>query len=522
MEKAIEYRLLGAVNFEKNKFNVYVDNKHRKFYLKILDTKDYIDLTYPTLEEFIGLNKLFEINYIKDKYYFLGRSGKRENKKESNDKEEKLSKRRIVSFIPKILTKSGLISLAMAITLSGCTLGNTNEVDSTSQSENLIVSQETKRVEDMTDEEVLEYYGYNGYYKKMADGIYALNSMSINGEIFTVCRDVDEFKKAVGLEGIPTYEDIIEAIKANETITGRYEEWFIEAITNLSNNREFDGTDFSVLLYNIENMKLREKTSDEIINESNVPTAQAYFFPETKEVAVNPERVTQVVFLHEVLGHACSETVTDDNVIFSSKAILAVIERTEDGSVYDIYNSMIGAGLEEGKADMIAEVALNGKESSPSSYDIEKESFREFKETLGLSWKDVINSPSTLAIITKMSEAGIEDPIEYIDNTDSLYHVGIFEEFDDEICFKNNIGDFLIEYAKIQIELGRSKDDVINEISEVIKSSPTYSGLIGINTVTPKDVTNLQEFEEYIKTSISEIGNEKSDELVNKEEIEIE
>ena len=64
MEKAIEYRLLGAVNFEKNKFNVYVDNKHRKFYLKILDTKDYIDLTYPTLEEFIGLNKLFEINSI--------------------------------------------------------------------------------------------------------------------------------------------------------------------------------------------------------------------------------------------------------------------------------------------------------------------------------------------------------------------------------------------------------------------------------------------------------------------------
>ena len=121
-----------------------------------------------------------------------------------------------------------------------------------------------------------------------------------------------------------------------------------------------------------------------------------------------------------------------------------------------------------------------------------------------------------------MSEAGIEDPIEYIDNTDSLYHVGIFEEFDDKICFKNNIGDFLIEYAKIQIESGRSKDDVINEISEVIKSSPTYSGLIGINTVTPNDVTNLQEFEEYIKTSISEIGNEKSDELVNKEEIEIE
>ena len=50
MEKSIEYKLLGKINFKGNKYNVYIDAKYRKIYLKIIDTEYLMNLTYPTLE----------------------------------------------------------------------------------------------------------------------------------------------------------------------------------------------------------------------------------------------------------------------------------------------------------------------------------------------------------------------------------------------------------------------------------------------------------------------------------------
>ena len=507
MEKSIEYKLLGKINFKGNKYNVYIDAKYRKFYLKIIDTEYLMNLTYPTLEEFIQLNRLFGINYIEDKCYLTNR----------DHTNQKFSDRKTVKFIPKVITKTGLISLATALLLSGCTLNNNAKTSDSNQTETVeVMEEESKTIEEMTDEELLKYYGVSS--EKIEDGIYALNEMTIDGKTYTVCKNVDEFKEQVGMEGIPTYDDLINAIKNNGTITGRYEEWFIEAINNLSQNEEFNGVDFSVLLYNIQKMQLREKNADEIREESDTPTTQAYFAPSTKDVAINPETVTKVIYLHEVLGHACTETITEDNIYFRSQAVITVLDRNEDGSINNIYNSIIGEGLEEGKSDMLAEVALNNEEISLSSYDIEKESVRELKETLGLSWADIINNSMSLKMLAKMSKIGIENPIKYLDNTDTLYHATMFEDFDDSIRFKNNMGDFLIDYAQSQIKSGRTVDEVSSQISQMIQASPAYPNYIGTKTFAVKDLTNMQEYEKYVINSIQELKNDKQELQSDKEE----
>lgn len=517
MEKSIEYKLLGKINFQCNKYNVYIDNKYRKFYLRIIDTDKLMNLTYPTLEEFINLNKLFGMNYIKDiNYYFI----------EKNNSEHKLSDSKKVRFIPKVLTTAGLISLSAAILLSGCGMQDIgtphiSETTSIVETTNTEQSQtqeavKAKTVAEMTDEEILEYYGYPA--DKIENGIYSLNRIKSDGESYTICRNVNEFKEYTGIKGIPTYEDLLNAIENNESITGRYEEWFKEAINNLSQNEEFNGVDFSVLLYNIQRMKIQEKTSEEIRNGSNDAFAKAYFHPKTKDVVVNPDTVTQIVFLHEILGHAITQTITEEDIFFESEAVITVIDRADDGNINDINNIIIGYGLEEGKADLLAELALNNSTSSTSNYDIEKESFREFKETLGLTWADIINNSMTLKIIAKMSELGMNDSIKYVDNSDTLYRANMFDDIDDSIRFKNNIGEFLLDYSQSQIKAGRSIEEVSNQISKMIQESSAYPNSIGIATMFPKDLTNMMEFEEYVVSLIEKPQNiEKETKLADNE-----
>lgn len=493
MEKSIEYMLLGKINFQGSKYNVYVDNKYRKFYLKIIDSDKSMNLAYPTLEEFISLNKLFGMNYINHINYYI----------DENNSNHKLSDSKRVKFIPKVVTKTGLISLAAAILLSGCGVqdiptSNISEATSIVETTNTEETAEPKTIQEMTDEEVLEYYGYP--INKIEDGIYALNRIKSNGESYTICRNVNEFKKYTGMKGQPSYDDLLKAIENNVSITGRYEEWFKEAINNLSQNEDFKGVDFSVLLYNIQRMEIEEKTTEQIRDESNKTFAKAYFNPKTKQVAINPDTVTQVVFLHEILGHACTQTITEENIYFESEAVITILDRAEDGSVNDISNVIIGYGLEEGKADMIAELALKGSARSPSSYDIEKETFREFKETLGLTWADIINNSMTLKIISKMAELGMDNSIKYVDSSDTLYRVGMFEDFDENVRFKNNMGQFLLDYAQSQIKAGKTMKDVSNQISQMIQGCLT--NWIGISTMVPKDATNMKEFEEYVLSLI--------------------
>lgn len=483
MENSITYKLLGKVNYKGNEFNIYRDKKYRKFYLKIIKDNNFANLMYPTWEEYNELNKIFGMNYIKDIETLI---------KQKNSG-SKLSDKKIVKFIPKVITKVGLLTILTAIKLCG------DELKSGSIS--------TQIISQITDENLLEYRGYS--IEKIEDGIYALNKVTVDEDTYIMCRNVDELKKELGLEGIPTYDDLLNAIKNNENISGRYEEWFCEAISNLSHNEEFKDVDFSVLLYNIQRMKIEEKTSEEIIERAENDNVVAFYEPATQKVGVNPNNVTKYIFLHEALGHASTQLIVD-NIHYESNVILSIVDRNSDGSMGNIDAIFIGSGLEEGKADLLTEISLNFSEKAASVYDIEKETFREYKETLRLSWADIINNSMTLKIITEMKKIGIENPIEYIDNSDILHNANAsdklhYGELEDEVKFKNNVGNFLIEYSGLQIDAGRTKEDVVAQISQMIQLSDAYPYEIGVRRWYPVDDTNMQEFEEYVIDSIEKL-----------------
>lgn len=486
MEESIEYNLIGRINFQSNKYNIYRDNKYRKFYLRIINTDKEIDLTYPTLDEYINLNKIFGMNYIKDIVYFI----KNDEIKESK---QKLSKKKKIQFIPKVLTKSGLVGLIAAISLSGCNV-------------NIPIKKTDylpyRFLKLMSDEEIFEDRGYS--VDEIAEGIYVPKEINFVKGIYKNCKNVEEFKKYVGMEGVPTYEDLLDAIDANKNITGKYSEWFKEGINNLSKNKDFDNVDFSVLLYNIQKMKIQEKTIEEMVGDLKGVTAAGYFSPYENLVTIT-ENVEKSVFLHEALGHGSTLAMTENKVVFQSYGILLTLDRKKDQTFEMDYNTF-GYALEEGKAQLLTEAALNYVEDSTTiKYDIEKETFREIKETLGLSWEDIINNSMTLKIFSKMSELGIKDPIKYIDNSDILHYADMYDEIDDSVKFKNNMGNYLLEYAEIQIKAGRSKEDVLNQISEMIKDSFAYPYSIGLTTRSSIDITNMKEYEDYVLELIEKL-----------------
>ena len=83
----------------------------------------------------------------------------------------------------------------------------------------------------------------------------------------------------------------------------------------------------------------------------------------------------------------------------------------------------------------------------------------------------------------------------------------MFEDFDENVRFKNNMGQFLLDYAQSQIKAGKDMKDVSNQISQMIQESFAYKTLLGISTMMPKDVTNMKEFEEHVLNLIEKSQN---------------
>ena len=500
MEDIIEYKLLGRIEYKGNKYNVYRDNDLQKFYLKIVEDNGMVNLVYPTLEEYLELNKKFLGNCIKKINCVEIKSEKKAsfNSKGQND----LVNVKMLRFVPRVIARTGLVSLSTALLLTGCGFPRINRLNmfGTRVESEATTSEEPKDVADMTDIELLEYY-YGSPVEEIAPRKYVLPTLRIESEVFTICQNAEQFRKCVGMEKRPTYDDLLNAVASNSNITGKHEKWLKEAIINLSHNPDFDNVDFSAFLYNLQRMTIEEKSLDEVAEDSEKTGAAAYFRCAESKVVISKERDSKFVFLHEALGHSVTEVLTEDGIFFRTYVVFVEMKRAKNGDIGDINAYMNGDSLEEGKADFLTEVALNNSEVSPSSYDVEKETFRELKETLQLSWADIINNSMTLEILLRMRELGMSENLKYIDNADLLHEVHEFEECDDSITFKSNIGAFMIDYAQSQMKSGKTLEEVLKQIVKVLNDSPSSIG-------TEKFISNyfliMQEFKEYVVDSIIE------------------
>lgn len=480
MELIVEYKLLGRLRHNGNLFNIYEDNKYRKFYLRLIENNDKIELSYPTLDEFNALNKIFNVNYISSILCFF-------KKNDTDDSGNKLYNKKKIKIIPKVITSTGLVCLAMALALTGCGINHTNEPSSIPSTTGLHSSY--KDESEMSDEELL-IYNYGDIFYEIENGIFVSEYISVdldnNGCAHCYCcKNMEEFKEKVGMKGSPSYQDLKQAIEKNQNIDEKYKVLLYDGLNNLAKSKEMEGVDFSVLLYNLERMKVIEKTSEEISSVAGL-SALAYFSPFDSSVVVNPENYNdsdfKYLFIHEAIGHASTEVEVVSNnyqgIAFSSRALLTTVLRGENNQYNGINKTLTGQSLEEGKADYLTMIACNTRICS-SSFDTEIETFREYIQTLGLSLSEVINNPCTLTIINKMKEFKMMNSTKYIINSDNLLTarftfndpISKDEPVNNEILFANNVGDFMLDYANSQIRAGKNISEISKEISDIINNS---------------------------------------------------
>lgn len=470
-----EYRILSNIKFKGKKFLVLSNKNYEKYFLRVLEEDK---LGYPEIEEFAELYKIYNTYDINKVYCFnLPIIMNRENKKSGK-----------INIEPKVWVKGTLVSLAMAIALSGCAQDrviasssqSNSELENTSssitvqipmeeESSSIEITEPEDNQDSQTEEEQEDFiiqdlnsYGINT--EKLTDNVYMIK------EFFSdvYCTDVNEFKKYVDLKN-PTYEDVKNIVINNKDIPEQYQEWLVEELDNLQES--MPDLDLTVLAYNMQRTKIIYQTDEEIQAVASENT-MAYFVRQTGEVVVNPDTATKWIIAHEVLGHGLTEAEVDYNGSKIQKLTkMPTVIVKEDGT-YTI--ELFGNSMEEAKAERIAELASKESLGENLAYVSEEEQIRVFLEAIDMSLEEFI-AKGNYGLYMKMKEVGIENPLEYIEcadvNLQSKEQDFALDGIDDEDKdIKGNIRRFFTEMAKIWLQQGESVDDICARVKEIMKN----------------------------------------------------
>lgn len=486
----MEYKFLANINYKGERFKILSNKNHMKYFLRILDDGT---LLYPTLEEFSELDKIF--NSKSKSMYFI-------NKKDSISKAStKDYYGKIYKLIPKIIHNGTLISLASAMLLVGCAQDITID-DFIIQNDATYEEDESRTTE--TDQncivttEISEKYildNSNVETDILPGEIYVVRSRNDGRQIF--CKDMDEFRKHVDVKN-PTFDDVRAAIKNNENIPDNYKEWLNEGIDNLEVN--LSDMDLVVLYYNISRMNCISKTSEEIKADTGVAMAGAYFDYRDASVVINDDTVNKWTFLHEALGHASTEVNIDDKIIKSTRIYCISLTKDGDGNLakddegkYIAEEFFWGNGIEEGKADLLTQIAT-GEPVESAAYEVELEELRIFMETTGLTLEELING-GTEVLINAMHDNDIGNPGDYIDSLEIVCKVEQNCDLSmiDSINISDDITRYILDFCDDKIERGESKKDVIKKVTDIINNSDfeyftSQSGALMIDMIKPSEL----------------------------------
>ncbi len=503
-----EYRILSNIKFKGKKFLVLSNKNYEKYFLRVIEEDK---LEYPELDEFAELYKIYN-TYDINKVYCINLPiiMNKENKKSGKIKIE-----------PKVWVKGALVSLAMAIALSGCAqdrviasssqsnseLENTSssitvqipseEESSSPETTDLESNQNSQTKEEQEDPIIQDLNSYGINTEKLTDNVYIIK------EFFSdvYCTDVKDFKKYVDLKN-PTYEDVKNIVINNQDIPEQYQEWLVEELNNLQ--EAMPDLDLTVLAYNMQRAKITYKTDEEIQAVASENT-MAYFVRQTGEIVVNPETATKWIIAHEVLGHGLTEAEVDYNGNKIQKLTKMPTVIVKDDGTYTI--ELFGNSMEEAKAEKIAEIASKGSLGENLAYVSEEEQIRIFLEAIDMSLEEFI-AKGNYGLYNKMKEVGIENPLEYIEcadvNLQSKEQDFTLDGIDDvDKDIKGNIRRFFTEMAEIWKQQGESVDDICLRVEEITKNpninflwrNRQTDAIVNMQEITEETVACIQEDE---------------------------
>lgn len=482
MEK---FKVVMQILYNKNKYVVLINSKHQKYFLRILDNEKFM---YPTMQEFTELYNIFTNNQINQKYY---QKDFKVNKSDSKFKYKKLK------FEPKIILEKTLVSLVTAIAILNAGQSvkaewNNQEIINKDQIQNQIdlIGREDINQENSSNELVT--------IQRFAPNEYKLLTGNSGRDLYF--DSVDEFSAYLGGEKV-TYQEIENKIRQSKDIPQKYKGILIEGLENLKET--MPNLNLSVLNQHLNRgLKIVEKTGKEI-TEQEGKNSIAAFDKSNSTMIVNPQNVNEETLLHE-LAHAITGIIMQKdgkNIYMGTEAIIYF----KDSEQLEIY----GSGFSEGIADIIAQKALGDKGIQNGSYQPISEQLEVMLNVTKMNPTDFVNKGTT-RFIQNSKKVGVENVYDNISSCDMLctaLQKGM--SIKSEMNVKQNLYDFLINYASKQLREGMSKEKVIKSIDNAIFNT-TFS-----NMVVFEDGKAVESFE------MIDLRNEIVNEI-QKQKIEIE
>lgn len=409
MKETFEYLYSFKYN---NKDYIYLISKNHPFYFMEYNTSTN-KLDYPDINTFKELYTKFYSNENIISF---------DIKSELKRIKEKLSKRKF-DVTPLVKTTTGLVSVALVLSMCGCT--QTNEATTPTNTESTSIVETYDKTQEIKD--YFQSYGMDVIPKEYDgnDYIFVNSFNNSSNKMQTTIHTFDDFRKLTNIDFIPTWDDIVYAFKNNENIDDDKKTVILNAIANLRNTKELEGMDLSVLYINANRMKFEYLTSNEIISSTNRESAYAYFDTVSGIVYLpNDKPLETFEFIHEVLGHgslAYREEKEDSVYIFDCTNHIMLLNDDR----YTGYS--LGIMISEGGANMIAHLATDDYSVS-TFYELFEEELRVIARLCNVSIGELFNHKG-LSLYDLMYKNNINTPVEYIFKMDGICKGKLYCEF---------------------------------------------------------------------------------------------
>jgi len=434
----------------KNKEYIYLMSKNYPFYfLEYNSVENNFD--YPDINVFKELYGKFYYNDNKLHYDLLNNLKKIKKMLLSMDFE----------IIPLTRTTSGLLSVALALSMCGCT-----QIKNTTDTSNV----ETSTIDIVQDKQQQIYNYFKSYNMDVIDKEYDgndyifVNSFINNeGKYQITLQNYEDFRKFNNINFIPSWDDVIKEFKNNENIDDSKKEIILDGINNLRNNKKLEGLDLSVLYVNAKRMNFTYISSEEMINVTNRDSVYAYFDTTSGTVYLPSDKpLEKFEFIHEVLGHgalAYREETKNSLVVFDCTNYIML----PTDNRYTGYS--MGIMVSEGGANMIAHLATNDYSVS-TFYELYEEELRVIAKLCNVSLGQLFNHKG-ISLYDLMYKNGINTPVEYIFKMDGIYRGQLYCEFSYlmERLFVDATEEKIINSTK------EEQNEIIKSTIEIIKDS---------------------------------------------------
>lgn len=395
-----------------NKEYIYLASKNYPFYFLEYNssTKNFDHPDIETFKElhnkFYSNNELLEFNII-DEIKIV---------------KSKLHNR-VFTMTPLVKTTSGLVALAIALSLCGCTQ-TADRVETPTESTAIVETQDedAKAIKEYFKEYNMDVTSrdYEGN-----DYIFVNEFINSKDKKQITLHTFEDFKEHCNITSNPSWKDVIESFKNNPNIDKDKLDIILDGIDNMKSCEELKDMDLSVLYANAQKMKFKYCTSEEMINTVGRDSVYAYFDVVSGTVYLPSDKpLEKFEFTHEVLGHGSlsyrDETKDTLTVFDCTNYIMLLTDNRYTG-----YS--LGTVVSEGGANMIAHFATNDYETT-TFYELYEEELRVIAELCNVSIGELFNHKG-ISLYDLMYKNGITTPVEYIFYMDGIFKGQLYVEF---------------------------------------------------------------------------------------------